>query len=153
MGFFSFKKKKEAPSIPEPELEVPTVPKTKEELPPPKDVATIKAVKQAVERPRPMAPSVEEMEERAFESQKHELEEREGLKLTKPIFVSIENYKDMLTEMTLTQNIQKENEEAIDKLKDVEGYKEKKFDKWESQLQVLQKKLIYADKALFEIKE
>lgn len=150
MGFFSFKKKKEVPSMPE--LEVPPVPRAKKELPPPKDVATIKAVKQAVERPRPMAPSVEEMEERVFEAQKKEIEEREELKLTKPIFVSVENYKDMLTEMSLALNIQQENDKIIEKLKEITSYKEKKFDKWESQFQTIQKKLIYVDKSLFEIK-
>jgi hypothetical protein len=150
MGLFGFKKKKE---LPEAKLEIPPPPKTRKELPPPKDVATIKAVKQAVERPRPMAPSVEEMEEKAFEGEKKEIESREGLKLTKPIFVSIDDYKDMLTEMSLALNIQKDNDEIIEKLKELIGYKERKFEKWESQFQTIQKKLIYIDKALFEIKE
>jgi len=109
MGFF-FKKKKEIMRLSKEELEVPPAPPTMEELPSPEEVATIRAVKEAVEKPSKtkIVPSfVEQMEEKAFEETKELVEEREELQLRKPIFISLESFKDIIDEVSLTSNILK----------------------------------------------
>jgi hypothetical protein len=147
MGLFRRKKKE----IPEKLLEVPAAPSTAEELPSPKEVASIKAVKEAVEKPRP-APSMERMERRAIEKQREELEEREELKLTKPLFIPAESYKELLEEIGLAKSILKENEDIITRVSEFKEDEDKEFNKWESQFKDMQKKLIFIDKTLFGIK-
>ncbi|MBW2965510.1 hypothetical protein KY342_00230 [Candidatus Woesearchaeota archaeon] len=154
MGFF-FKKKKEVAKLPKEELEVPPAPPTTEELPSPEEVATIKAVKEAVEKPvkQKLVPSVvEQMEERAVEETKELVEEREDLRLQKPIFISLESFKDIIDEISLTSNILKENEDILTRINEFKEDEDKQFNKWESQLKDMQKKLIYVDKALFGMK-
>ena len=151
MGFF-FKKKKEVPRLSEKELDVPMPPPTAEELPSPEEVATIKAVKEAVEKPvkqRPIVPSVKQMEERAVEETKEEVEERDELKLTKPIFLSLESFRDIMDEVSLTTNILKENEDILTRINEFKEVQDKQFNKWESQLKDMQKKMIYVEKTLF----
>ena len=147
MGFFRRFKKKE---IPGKGLDVPPAPSTAEELPSPKEVASIKAVKEAVEKPRPS--SMEQMEARIVEKQKEELGEREELKLKKPIFISAESFKAMLEEIGLTKSILKENEDIITRVGEFKEDQDKEFNKWESQFKDMQKKLIYIDKVLFGLK-
>jgi hypothetical protein len=154
MGFF-FKKKKEAVKLPKEELEVPPAPPTMEELPSPEEVATIKAVKEAVEKPAKtkLFPSaVEQMEEKAVEETKELVEEREELQLRKPIFISLESFKDIIDEVSLASNILKENEDILTRINEFKEDEDKQFNKWESQLKDMQKKLIYVDKSLFGMK-
>ncbi len=144
MGFFRrFRKKK----IPGKGLDVPPAPSTTEELPSPKEVASIKAV----EKPRPVS-SMEQMEERAVEEQKEELEEREELKLKKPIFISAESFKAVLEDLGLAKGILKENEDIMERMAESKEYQDKEFNKWESQFKDMQKRLIFVDKALFGLK-
>ena len=149
MGLFRRYKKKE---IPEKGLEVPSVPSTKEELPSPKDIAAISAVKEAVGKTKPINLSMEQMEETAVKQQKEELEEREGIKLTKPLFIPADSYKELLEDLGLTRGILKENEDIIDRVIDFKEGQDREFNKWESQFKDMQKRLIFVDKTLFGIK-
>jgi len=143
MGLFRrFKKKKR--------LVIPPAPSTKEELPSPKGIATIKAVKDAVEKPRPL--SIEQMETRIVEKQREELGEREELKLTKPLFIPADSYKELLEDLGLTRGILKENTDIIERVLNFKEDQDKEFNRWESQFKDMQKKLIFVDKALFGIK-
>ena len=147
MGLFRRFKKKEKP---EKGLEIPSAPSTAAEFPSPKEVASIKAIKEAVERPRPLP--MEIMEKRAVKSTEEEIEEREELKLTKPLFITISSYKELLEEAGLTKGILKENEDIMERVINFKEDQNKEFNKWESQLKDMQKKLIFIDKALFGIK-
>jgi hypothetical protein len=149
MGFFRRFKKKD---IPGKGLDVPPPPSTTAELPSSKDVTSIKAVKEAVEKPRPFPSSMEHMETKAVEKQKEELEEREDLKLTKPLFIPADGYKELLEDLGLTKHILKENEDIIDRITNFKEDQDKEFNRWESQFKDIQKKLIFVDKALFGIK-
>ena len=149
MGFFRRFKKKELQGK---GLEVPPAPSTTEELPSPKEIASIKAVKEAVEKPRPIPPPMERMEERAVEEQKEELEEREELKLTKPLFIPAESFKAVLEEIGLAKGILKENEDIMERMAESKEYQDKEFNKCESQFKDMQKRLIFVDKALFGLK-
>ena len=147
MGLFRRFKKKE---ILEKGLEVPSVPSTKEELPSPKDIAAISAVKEAVEKPKPL--SMEQMEETAVKQQKEELEEREDLRLTKPLFIPADSYKELLEDLGLARGILKENDDIIERVIDFKEDQDKEFNRWESQFKDMQKRLIFIDKTLFGIK-
>ena len=156
MGFF-FKKKKDFAELSKEELDldIPTAPPTMEELPSPEEVATIKSVKEAIEKPAKirLTPStIELMEEKAVKETKEQVEEREGLILRKPIFISLESFKDIIDEVSLTSNILKENEDILTRINEFKEDEDKQFNKWESQLKDMQKKLIYVDKSLFGMK-
>jgi len=92
------------------------------------------------------------MERRAVEESKDILEEREELKLIKPLFVSATFYKEALEELGLTRGILQENEDIIERIIDFKEDQDKEFNKWESQFKDIQKKLIFIDKSLFGIK-
>jgi len=163
MGLFRRKNKE----ILEQGLEVPPPPSAAEELPSTKDVASIRAVKEAVEKgpveipkpkreivevSKPKMPSMEQIETRAAAKQKEELEEREELKLTKPLFIHAEPYRELLEDLGLTKGILKENEEIIERVINFKEDQDKEFKKWELIFKDMQKKLIFIDKSLFGIK-
>lgn len=153
MGFLEFlKRKKKEERFPEKkELEIPPAPPTAEELPAfptPEEIPKPK-VKEIT---KPPIPTVEKLEEGAVREEKELLEEREELALKKPIFVSLESFRDMLDEIGLVTNLLKENEDTLVRVSEFKEDEDKEFKKWESQISDIQKKLIYADKTLFGAK-
>ncbi len=128
-------------------LDIPPAPPTKEELPSFPDIPKDISVPSKKEAP---VPTAEQAEEKAVEEQKKELEEREDLKVKKPIFVGIENYKYMIDEVGLMKNTLKEAEDTIVRVSEFKEDEDKSFDSWQSQIEDIQKKLIYADKTLFK---
>ena len=153
MGFIDFLKgKKKESGFPEKrELEIPPAPPTAEELPEfptPEAIPKSKVIEEAAERPP--IPIVEKIERAAVETQEGELEAveaREGV--TKPIFIPLEQYKDIMDEIGLANNILKENEDILVRVGEFKEDEDKEFNKWENQIKDIQKKLIYADKTLF----
>ncbi|MBD3249477.1 hypothetical protein GF336_05510 [Candidatus Woesearchaeota archaeon] len=131
----------------EKDLEIPPAPPTKEELPSFPDIPKDISVPSKKEVP---VPTVENVEDDAVKEQKKELEEREDLEVKKPIFVGIENYKNMIDEIGLMKNTLKEAEDTIVRVSEFKGDEDKAFDSWQKQIEDIQKKLIYADKTLFK---
>ena len=78
-----------------------------------------------------------------------ELEERDELKLRKPIFVYLDSYKEIMKEINVTQNTLKEGADSLSRVSDFKEDEDKEFKKWESHIKDIQRKLIYADKTLF----
>lgn len=149
MGFLNFlKSKKKEEELPEKrELEVPPAPPTKEELPEFPSVEEFPKAKKKIEKPE-ITP-IERLEEAALEEQQEELEEREELVVKKPIFIPLENFRDIIDEIGLMNNVLKENEDTLARISEFKEDEDLEFDKWESQIKDIQKKLIYVDKTLF----
>jgi hypothetical protein len=96
-------------------------------------------------------------EERLFEEEsEYEVrKEVEGLKghvSVKPVFVEVERFKDMLDDLNQTKISLKEAVDIMAKLDEIRLDKDKLFEEWKSQLEDIQRKLIFVDRTLFEIK-
>lgn len=145
MGFADFFKKKGKEETPKPKrvVEIPPAPPKQElpSFPSTEDIPDFDMISKT-------AP-VEKEEESAVKAQQEELEEREELELKKPIFVYLDNYKELINELTLIKNTLKESSDSlarVDAFKEDEG---KEFRKWENHIKDIQKKLIYVDKTVF----
>jgi hypothetical protein len=153
MGIFNFLKKEREPAAGE-ELEIPPAPPIREALPSfsEKDV---RAIKEAVGKPRPRAEVAEphkkiaEIEEGAVAAQRRLLGRREHLELTKPIFVDLPVFKNIIDEIALIQNTIKESRDSLSRLDEFKEDEDKEFKRWQNIVQDAQKKLIYVDKTLF----
>jgi hypothetical protein len=113
------------------------------------------------EKPKnlPEFPEIKEMppEERFYEEESvyevgKEVEELKERAPVKPVFVDVEHFKDILDDLNSTKLDLKEGMEIMQKLEEIKLEKDKNFDKWKSQLEDIQRKLIFIDKTLFEIK-
>ncbi|MEE9525279.1 MAG: hypothetical protein V3V78_01585 [Candidatus Woesearchaeota archaeon] len=149
-----FKTRKKA--IPEKRgLEVPAAPPSKDELPTfpsPGEIPEFKKQKAPdLELPDvPKGPSpTERAEDYAIQKTRDELEERDDLRLKKPIFVYLESYRELMNEVSSIQNTLKEGSDSLSRVSEFKEDQDKEFNKWESQLKDIQRKLLYADKALF----
>jgi len=152
MGFTDlFKKKKKLESLDNKRIEVPAAPPSKKEMPEfptPEDIPEFK--KEAPKpKPKKIPSSVKKAERSAVRSQQKELEEREELKLKKPIYVYLDSYKEIMKDMKNIKNTLKEGEDSLKRVAEFKEDEDEEFKKWESQLKDIQKKLIYADKTLF----
>jgi len=130
-------------------LEIPTAPPSKEELPTfptPEDIPEIRERESPKKR---VASPLERAEEYAVRLQREELEEREDLKLKKPIFVYLESYKEMMNEVSLIQTTLKEGADSLVRVTEFKEDEDKEFNKWESTIKDIQRKLTYVDKTLF----
>lgn len=156
MGIFKFLKKEK--EIGE-DLEIPPAPPIKEALPTFAE-KEVKVIKEAVEKPRPppkpkvrVAPPPKErivgVEEAAVIAQRRLLAERERLELTKPIFIDVGIFRDVIDEIALIQNTLKETSDSLSRLDEFREDENKEFRRWQSDMQDVQKKLIYVDKTLF----
>jgi hypothetical protein len=154
MGFLDILKGKKKEELPEKrELDIPAAPPTSEELPTfpsAKEAKKPEITEEPIIKPaeRPISP-LERMEEAAVKEQKEVLEERDELELKRPIFIPIEQFRFIVDEMGLVKNILKENEDTLARVSEFKEDEDKEFNKWESQIKDIQKKLIYADKTLF----
>jgi len=103
--------------------------------------------KELEKKPRPI--NVGKIEEEAVQETEDLLDERDDLVLTKPVFVPLPVFKDILDEVSLAKNLVKENEDILVRVSDFKEDEEKEFKKWESYIKDIQQKLIYVDKTLF----
>ena len=149
MGFMNIFKSKKRESLDKKELDIPPAPPTSDELPEfPSPSEIGKMPKKIPKAPAP--PNMKKIEAEAVREQEEVLEEREELSLTRPIFVPLENFRDVMDEVTLVKNILKENEDTLVRVSEFKEDEDKEFNKWENQIRDIQKKLIYADKTLFK---
>lgn len=139
------KSKKNKPKV---DIEVPSAPPSEEELPefPSPAKESRKDAKAAVEK-KSEAKRVEEL---AVRSEKQELHKMEQHEVKKPIFVKIDAYKDMTDEIGLIKTNLKEAEDLVKRVAEFKEDEDKEFNKWQDQLNDIQKKLIFADKILFQ---
>lgn len=161
---FKFLKKKEekiAPPIPKPkgakeELEIPPAPPSEEELPEFPEIPEFKEEKPKIHEipsapPEPIKPKAEKIEEKVFKEEKAEITKAElHEEVTKPTFVRMESFQSIISELNLIKSIAKESEDAIARVDDFAGDQEKEFNKWQTQLNDIQKKLIFVDKTTFK---
>ena len=135
-------------------LEVPAAPPSKEELPTfptPDEVPGIKKeekLPKLSEMPKGQT-HLERTEKYAVEKTEDELAQRDDLRLKKPIFVDLENYRELMKEMTIIGSTLKEGADSLARVADFKEDENKEFKKWEASLKDIQRKLIYADKTLF----
>ncbi len=151
MGIFKFLKKEGKAGE---DLEIPPAPPIKEALPTFSE-REVKAIKEAVERPRkkekPVAPPerIIDVEEAAVASQRRLLGRREHLELTKPLFIDVNVFRNIVDEIALVQNTLKEADDSLARLDEFKEDEDKEFKRWLNDVQDVQKKLIYVDKTLF----
>lgn len=133
-----------------PKADIPKPTSTTGEKRPGPAMAPVEKKPEPVKKPRP-APSFgpNEFEEKAAEDTQQYLEDREALKVNRPLFVSIDSYKDMVDEIGLISSTLKEGEDALGRITDLKEEEEKEYHNWETSIRDIQKKLIYADKTLF----
>ena len=63
----------------------------------------------------------------------------------KPLFVSVEDYKRIITDSNLVRAKLMEAENFVRRLADIKNEEEKAFDKWRTQLEDAEKKLSYVE--------
>ena len=68
----------------------------------------------------------------------------------KTLYVKVDKFKAALGTITMVRSDLRKSEEALIKLEDIKGAKDKSFDRVKSALDDLQKKLIFVDKTLFK---
>jgi len=90
-------------------------------------------------------------EESVYEVGK-EVEELKKHVPLKPVFVEVEKFKDVLDDLNSTKISLKDGEEIMSKLEEIRLEKDKNFDKLKTRLEDIQRKLIFIDRTLFEIK-
>jgi len=152
MGIFKFLKKEGEPGE---DLEIPPAPPIKEALPTFSE-KEVKAIKEAVEKkPRAkekvLAPpeKILDIEEAAVAAQRRLLGRREHLELTKPLFVDVDVFRNIVDEIALVQNTLKEAKDSLTRLDEFKEDEDKEYKRWLNDIQDVQKKLIYVDKTLF----
>jgi len=62
-----------------------------------------------------------------------------------PLFVSVQDYQEVLGSISYIRNKLGESEELVKKLNEVKAREEKEFDNWRNQLEDLQRKLTYVE--------
>ena len=156
MDIFKFLKKEKQLKFPEKKrLEVPSVPPLKS-LPkfPEKEVTA--RIKEAVAKPKKQQKQIfspedtlAAIEEAAVTAQKHLLGKREHLELTRPLFVDVLLFREVIDEIASISGRLKESHDSLSRLEEFREDEEKEFKRWRSNVQDIQKKLIYVDKTLF----
>lgn len=67
-----------------------------------------------------------------------------------PLFITIDGYKEILADIEHVNATLKASEEVLDRLNELKNTKDKEFEKWRSELEDVQRKLLYVDKVIFE---
>jgi hypothetical protein len=130
MGLFSRKKR----GIAE-ELDVPSAPEEEiEEMP------------KFPEIPEEFKPLPEEEKLRPPEIVE---EARELIEPTKPLFIEVNDFKEVLEEIGMMKTILKEADDAAARTEEFAADEDKELRKWETVVSDAQRKLIYCDKILF----
>lgn len=150
MGFLSFMKKKPEQKMEFPskaELEVPPAPAGIEE-----PVATdVPMPPEEVVEEKPVEEHKIEPEFKPFEEEKQPQHEEAVVQVPKkPIFVKVDTYRILLSEITSSKNVLKNSEASLMRIGDFKNEEDKEYSKFNSQLTDIQRKLITVDSALFE---
>lgn len=72
--------------------------------------------------------------------------EEEGM----PVYVRIEEYKDVLEVMNMIKSKIAETKETLAKLNDLKNEEDAELELWHTSLEEVERKVDFADKALFE---
>ena len=67
-----------------------------------------------------------------------------------PLFVSVDNYQDVLNSINYIRGKLGEADELVNKLNDIKAVEEKSFEAWRNQLEDVQRKLAYVENVVFE---
>lgn len=67
-----------------------------------------------------------------------------------PVYVRIEEYKDVLDVMNLIKSKIAEAKETLAKLNDIKNEEDAELELWHTNLEEVERKVDFADKALFE---
>ncbi|MBW3010665.1 hypothetical protein KY335_00165 [Candidatus Woesearchaeota archaeon] len=67
-----------------------------------------------------------------------------------PIFVRIEEYRDVLDVINMIKNKLGEAKEAIRKINELKNEEDLELERWESGLEAIERKVQFIDKSLFE---
>ena len=158
MAFNLFKKKRKSLELPgKSELDIPPVPSMPEkavELPtfPTLEESRAEAKAESPKMKEKPMPKVEEFERSAVRKVEEEVGDREGLELTKPIFIDAKLYKGVMDDIGVLKNVLKDSADSLVKISDLKDDREKNYSIWHKQIEDIQKKLIYADNTLFSKK-
>jgi hypothetical protein len=71
----------------------------------------------------------------------------------KPLFVSVDDYQQVLGSISYIRNRLQDAEALVKKLNELKVSEEKEFDSWRAQLEDLQKKLAYVEDVIFTANE
>lgn len=107
-----------------------------------------------VEKPRrkEKISDVDEIERVAMKDVESELDERENLELTTPIYVEAKLYKGVMDDLGVLRNVLKDSADRMQTISDLRDDREKNYGVWHKQIDDIQRKLIYADNTLFSKK-
>ncbi len=159
MGFLNFikkTKKKEDFSFPSNlDLDIPPPPptvksaaKVEKELPS-FSAKKVELPKKPIEIPkpeiRPVPKFVEKFEKKAFKEEKEELHTVER----KPVFIDVEDYRGIISNLMLTKGNIKEATSSLARVEDINEAQDKELEMWQKIYKDLQRKLIFVDKTLF----
>lgn len=67
-----------------------------------------------------------------------------------PIYVKIEEYRDVLDVLNMIKNKLKEAKETLEKINDLKNQEDIEIDRWKAGLETVSRKVEAADKLLFE---
>jgi division protein CdvB (Snf7/Vps24/ESCRT-III family) len=67
-----------------------------------------------------------------------------------PIYVKIEEYKDILEVMGLLKNKIAETKAVMGRLNEIKNEEDSELDQWKSQLDEVERRIAFVDKTLFE---
>jgi len=79
------------------------------------------------------------------------LEERERTTPTKPVYITIHQFRRVIEKTNDIKTKVKESDETLSRLTEIEKNKDNEFDKWSRALREVQRKCIFVDKKLFEL--
>lgn len=72
----------------------------------------------------------------------------EAVELSKPLFVSVQDYQEILNGIQTTKHALEEAEEVINKLNDLKNAQERIFEDWKNQMEDVERKLSYVDEVI-----
>ncbi|MFH1408331.1 MAG: hypothetical protein ABIH34_00325 [Nanoarchaeota archaeon] len=67
-----------------------------------------------------------------------------------PIFVKIDEYKDIVAIIAQIKSKLQEGRELLEKIEDIKNKEEGELDQWRAELDEVQRKMSFIDKTLFE---
>jgi hypothetical protein len=70
--------------------------------------------------------------------------------LDKPLYVKADDYKSIIGALTVIKTKIEDSERILTDLNELKNTKDKSFEKWRSELEDIQRKLLYIDKTLYE---
>ena len=67
-----------------------------------------------------------------------------------PIYVRIEDYRDVLDVVNMIKSKLKEARETVDKIQELKNDEDAELERWEAGLESVERKVDFIDKSLFE---